>query len=241
MNVRVNTLLAALALIATAGAAHADPVTVGFTRITNNAGAVNPASQFSVVISDAGNGMVDFKFFNNVGIASSITAVYFADGTLLDIAQITSSSGVSFSQGASPGHLPSGENAGFVTTQGFTADSDPPVSHNGVNSASEWLNIRFTLQGSQTFEDTIASLQSGALKIGLHVQAIGPTGKSDSFVNDELPPTVVIPLPSAAGLADSFQQAHTGAGLRVGPCSFCPFSPWGGCRYPRSTARAFWR
>jgi hypothetical protein len=185
----------ALALVAACGVANADPVTLGFTRITNNA-SVDPASQFSVVVSDAGSGLVDFKFLNNVGIASSITDVYFEDGTLLAIAQITSSAGVSFSEGASPGNLPGGSAVGFVATTGFTADSDPPAAPNGVNSASEWLTIRYSLQGGQTFDDTIASLNNGSLRIGMHVQAIGTEGESDGFVN-----TVVIPLPTTAGLA----------------------------------------
>ena len=186
--------LVALALIAASGVAQASPVTLGFTRITSNAN-VDPASQFSVTVSDAGGGLVDFYFLNNVGIASSITDVYFEDGTLLAIAAISSSSGVSFSEGASPGNLPGGNVVGFVATTGFTADSDPPAAPNGVNSATEWLNIRYSLQGGQTFNDTIASLNNGSLRIGMHVQAIGNEGESDGFVN-----TVVIPLPTTAGL-----------------------------------------
>jgi hypothetical protein len=195
MKMAAKIGVVALALVAACGVANADPVTLGFTRITNNA-SVNPEAQFSVIVSDAGGGLVDFKFLNNVGIASSITDVYFEDGTLLAIAQITSSAGVSFSEGASPGNLPGGNAVGFVATTGFTADSNPPVSPNGVNTATEWLNIRYSLQGGQTFNDTIASLNNGTLRIGMHVQSIGTEGDSDGFVN-----TVVIPLPTTAGLA----------------------------------------
>lgn len=201
--------LAGAVVAAASLAAQADPVTVGFFRVTNNAGATNPASQMSCVVSDQGGGQVGFRFLNNVGIASSICDVYFDDGTLLAIASIASSSGVDFSQIATPGDLPGGNAVNFHTTQGFSADSNPPVSPNGVNSASEWLQINFTLQSAQTFADTIHSLQTGALRIGMHVQAIGQ-GFSDSFVDS--PPTITtVPLPTAASLG---MAGLLGAGLR---------------------------
>jgi hypothetical protein len=186
--------LVGLALVAACGVANADPVTLNFTRITANA-SQNVEAQLSVIVSDAGAGLVDFKFLNNVGTAASITDVYFADGTLLAIAQITSSAGVDFSVGANPANLPGGNGIGFFATTGFTADSNPPASANGVNTATEWLNIRYSLQGGQTFDDTIASLYDGSLRVGMHVQAIGDDGDSDGFVN-----TVTIPLPTTAGL-----------------------------------------
>jgi len=133
-----------------------------------------------------------FKFFNNVGIASSITDVYFDDGTLLGIATITSSAGVAFDDPATPGNLPSGNTASppFMTTANFSADSDTPIMANGVNSASEWLGITFNLINGKTYADTLAALGDGSLRIGLHVQAIGTTGGSDSYVN-------VVPVPGA--------------------------------------------
>ena len=177
-------------------------VTVGFTNITNN-GNTNVASQLSVDVTSGAGGTVNFKFFNNVGIASSITDIYFDDGTLLSIASITDSgAGVAFAAPASPGNLPGGNNASpaFVTTAGFSADSDPPVSANGVNASTEWVNINFTLQSGQTFADTIAALTDGSLRIGLHVQAIGTTDGSDSFVNKPVPEPTTLLL-SAIGLA----------------------------------------
>jgi hypothetical protein len=190
-------VVAASTLVALTGVAEASPVTVGFTRITNN-GPTNPAAQLSCVISDAGGGTVDFKFLNNVGIASSITDVYFDDGTLLAIASISQSSGVSFSTPASPGDLPGGGAVNFNTTAGFSVDSNSPTAPNGVDGGAEWMTVNFTLQGAQTFADTVASLQDGSLRIGLHVQAIGNNGESEGFVNN--PPTVLIPLPTTAAL-----------------------------------------
>jgi hypothetical protein len=143
-----------------------------------------------------------FTFKNNVGIASSITDVYFDDGTLLAMGQITSSTGVSFTALASPGDLPGHQdvNPPFVTTQGFSLDStsgQDGVKAHGVDAATEWLSVLFTLQGTQTYADTLAALANGSLRIGLHVQAIGATetfdGGSDSYVNT----VSVVPVPGA--------------------------------------------
>jgi len=181
-------------------------VSIGFTKITNN-GNTNVGSQLSVDVTAGAGGTVDFKFSNNVGTASSITDIYFDDGTLLAIASITDSgAGVAFDDPATPGNLPGGNNADpdFETTQRFgnilSADSNSPVSANGVNTKFEWVNINFTLQGGQTFADTIAALTDGSLRIGLHVQAIGTTGGSDSYVNKPVPEPTTLLL-SAIGLA----------------------------------------
>jgi hypothetical protein len=207
MHVR-NGVIALVALAGLAAAAEAGPI-YGFSRITANA-STDVASQLTVEVNDAGTSMgyqlVDFIFRNEGPSASSITGVYFADGTLLGIVQIVDSgSGVSFSQGASPANLPGGNAIGFVTTAGFAADSDPPVQPNGVNPG-EWLRIRFALQAGKDYQDTLDALQlgldqggvTGALRIGLHVQGI-VGGQSDSFVNGT--PISVVPLPTAGAMA----------------------------------------
>lgn len=210
MNVRklglASCVLGAATLLG-AGATSADAasVTYGFTRITSNS-SDSVASQLFVDVSDearlggpaVGGNQVRFSFRNEVGLASSITGVYFDDGTLLGIAGIYESSGVDFSQGASPGNLPGHNNItpAFETTAGFLADSDPPVSHNGVNASSEWLDIIFELKGTQTYADVLNAFTLGGadsgLRIGLHVQA-HEDGESDSYVNGP-----VVPTPTAA-------------------------------------------
>ena len=134
----VLSLLAVALLVAPA---QANP-SYGFTRITNNADA-NVASQLLVVVTDAGGGYVDFKFTNNVGIGSSITDIYFDDGSLLGISSIyDSGGGVSFAGPASPSNLPGGSAINFHTSAGaFSADSDTPIEANGVNAAGEWVSI----------------------------------------------------------------------------------------------------
>ncbi len=140
-------------------------------------------------------------FSNNGPADSSITGVYFDDGTLLGIAGLIDADddalgsfgdpGVDFSQGASPPDLPGGNAVGFQTTAGFLADSDPPVQPNGVNPG-QTLGVVFDLFGGD-FTDIVSELTTGELRIGIHVQGFA-TGGSESFVN--LP----IPEPGTAAL-----------------------------------------
>lgn len=193
---KIWMLMAALALLMVPVISQAD--LFGFYKLTNN-GNADVGGQLSVDVTVAGT-QVSFKFFNNVGIASSITDIYFDDGTLLGISSITDSGGgVAFSALATPGNLPGGNTASppFVTTGGFSLDSSAPgVSANGVDASTEWVAVLFNLQGSQTFADTIAALNDGSLRIGLHVQAIGITGGSDSYVNRIPEPGTVLLLGS---------------------------------------------
>jgi hypothetical protein len=182
---------AALATVLTAGSASAELFT--FHLITPN-GSNLPAGQLYVDVTDVGNDQVAFTFYNGVGVQSSITDIYFADGTLLGIADIENHNndgaiggGVAFSQGATPPNLPGPSNlfpnipAAF--TQAFTADSDAPVSSNGVNTAGENVMIIFDLINGQTYNDTLDALHDGSLLIGLHIQAFAD-GSSSSFVNN---------------------------------------------------------
>jgi hypothetical protein len=175
--------------------AQAGP-TYTFTNITHNnaTDAAIGESQLLAEVFNQGPGQVQFLFFN-VGLgASSIADIYFDDGSLLGIAAIDNSDpGVSFSQFANPSNLPGANNAlpSFITTAGFSMDSDPPAQPNGVNPG-EQLGIIFDLQGVQGYSDVLDELESGALRIGLHVQGFA-SGGSESFVNNPSP----VPAPSA--------------------------------------------
>lgn len=170
-------------------AAPASAVLIGFDCLTNNlAGDCTIGeAQLFVDVTDAGGGQVSFYFTNTGPAASSITDVYFDDGSLLGIATINQAVGVSFAQGASPPNLPGGEEADpdFETTAGFLADSDPPVQPNGVNPG-EWLEIVFNLVGGGTFADVLSELTDGTLRIGIHVQGYG-SGGSESLINVPAP------------------------------------------------------
>lgn len=191
----VHTWHAAIMFFAMALPAYA-ATTLQFYSITNNnaPNSTAGANQLFVEVSDpAGANNVLFRFGNLGPIASSITDVYFDDGTLLAIAGITNGTGVSFSQGAAPPNLPGANNATppFNVTAGFSADSNPPVSQNGVNPG-ENLSVLFSLQSGQEYATVITSLQTGALRVGMHVQSF-PNGGSESFVNL---PVATIPEPS---------------------------------------------
>ena len=193
-------VLPAATLLAAVVVTPVQAATLSFDCISdNNAGdCLIGETQLSVDVTDAGPGQVLFTF-NNVGLdASSIADVYFDDGTLLGIASIDNSDpGVAFTQGASPGNLPSGNNATppFVATAGFTADSDAPAQPNGVNPG-ESLGITFDLQSGGNFADVLAELANGDLRIGIHVQGYA-TGGSESFVNNP------VPVPAAVWLFGS--------------------------------------
>lgn len=165
-----------------------------FANITANnvADAAAGEAQLSVMVSDVGGGQVSFLFSNSGPAPMSITDVYFDDGSLLGIASITNGPGVDFSQGAAPPNLPGGNSISppFITSAGFSADSNPPAQPNGVNPG-EFLIITFDLIGGKTFADVIHELStSNELRIGIHVQGFAGGG-SESFVT---------PAPGALGL-----------------------------------------
>jgi len=168
--------------------------TYSFECITNN----NPVdaaigeAQLFVEVIDVGGGKVKFRFFNTGPLPSSICDVYFDDGALLGISDIINGSGVSFSELATPGDLPGGNSIipPFDVTEGFSADSDPPVQPNGVNPG-EWLDVVFQLQAGQVYANVLSNLDSGALRMGVHVQGYC-SGGSESYVNNGC-----IPAPGA--------------------------------------------
>jgi hypothetical protein len=180
-------LLALAGLLLPALPASALPL--GFACITGNlAGDCTIGeAQLAVDVTDEGGGQVRFTFTNAGPDATSITDVYFDDGSLLGIAQIVNGPGVDFSQMATPTNLPGANNVSppFQTTAGFSADSNPAVQPNGVNPG-ESLAIIFDLMGGQTYADVLNDLATGTLRIGIHVQGYA-SGGSESFVNGSAP------------------------------------------------------
>lgn len=181
-------------------------VTYGFDNITHNniAAETDGEANLKVEVIDLGSfnsvSQVQFRFTNTS--SSSLTDIYFDDGTLLGISSIyDSGAGVSFSRNASPPNLPAGDTVTppFVVTAGFLADSDPPVTKNGV-SVNEWLAINFNLINGKTFNDVLLALAlpnqgrgPNDLRIGVHVQRFESGGGSESFINTPH----VTPVPEA--------------------------------------------
>jgi len=200
---------AAVGMLLSAGA---QGVTLGFDCITNNYGpdCTTGEAQLTVIVSDPGGGEVLFHFKNAAGNASSITDVYWDDGSLLGLASLTNGPGVSFDSGCSPGNLPGGNgiSPAFQTTAGFCADSDPPVQPLGVNPG-EWLKVYFDLQLGKTFADVLADLASGELRIGIHVQGFSGGG-SESFVAVPEPTTLGLLAAGLAALSGSARRSRRG-------------------------------
>jgi hypothetical protein len=156
---------------------------------TNNGAYYNSPDLDTYVVVSNGLGMVDFTFYNESLISSSVAGIYFDDGSLLGIAAITNGPGTSFSKNATPGDLPGGAKVDppFVTTEEFCIDGDPPESHNGVNPVElgnplEWVRVSFELINGGTLSSVVAELNSGELRIGVHVIAL-PDGSRESAVN----------------------------------------------------------
>jgi hypothetical protein len=161
--------------------------------------------------------VVDFTFYNESLISSSLAGIYFDNGSLLGIAAITNGPGTSFSQPATPGDLPGGSQLDppFLTTNEFCIDGDPPVSHNGVNPTEpgdplEWVRVTFELIDDGTLSAVVDELKSGELRIGVHVMSL-PDGSSESAVNVPAPGTFV--LLGLGGLALLKGKRRASAGL----------------------------
>ena len=195
-----------------AAGAAAVPLSFG-TCVSNNSAADCAIGSAQIAVDVTGGpaaSQVSFTFTNSGSAAASITDIYFDNGTLLGIASIVNGSGVSFSQGASPGDLPAGNNASppFVATAGFTADSNPPAQPNGVNPG-ETVTIIFDLQSGGTLQDVLDELGDGRLRIGVHVQGFASSG-SEAFVNTPLPEPGALALLGAGllGLAWAGRRSH---------------------------------
>jgi MYXO-CTERM domain-containing protein len=201
MNKKAHVLALALGLAGATPIASAQIYAFDCITNTSTGNCAAGEAQLNVALSSSSGTQALFTFTNSGPAASSITDVYFDDGTLLGIAAVFNSSGVDFSQGAAPPNLPGGNTIGFNTTAGFNADSNPPTQPNGVNPG-ETLGILFNLQAGRTFSDVISDLASGALRIGVHVQGFG-NGGSESFVN------LAQPVPEASTLT------YLAAGLGV--------------------------
>lgn len=188
--------IAALAIwVCVVPSAFASTTTYAFNCLTNNNAANCVAGQaqlFMDVRNTLNPNQVLFEFRNVGPAASSIADIYFDDGSLLGISQIFNMSGVSFSVGASPGNLPgaNGASPAFATTAGFSADSDAPVSSNGVNPG-EKVGILFNLISGQTYTNVVNALGiaggTNGLRVGIHTQSFS-NGGSESFVNQSVSP-----------------------------------------------------
>ena len=198
MLTKISRLIFA-SLLLVAGPAYA--VTYSFQEITNNS-PINVGAQLSVDVTSVVGG-VQFKFQNTGPLASSIADIYFDNTGAFLGAPLTiigdSGAGVAFGLGASPGNLPGGNTVGFTATAGFMADSDSPVAPNGINPG-EGLTLQTALGAGQTFSTITQALDTGTLRIGLHLQALSD-GQSESYISSPVPePEIYAMLGAGLGL-----------------------------------------
>lgn len=208
----VGAVVLGLGSYASAGSVYS------FVQISNNAGmGVGGQLTFELladgdvndILDQIGPGQVGFLFKNNVGIASNVAEIYFDDGSLLGLASVFNSAGVTFVQDevdpVKPGELPGGNaiSPAFVTSQYFSVDIG---NGSGLNQASDSALIVFDLLNGKTVADTSAALSLGlsdggnpeALRIGMHIRSIGTTGQSDAYINNG-----IVPLPPSAWMGIS--------------------------------------
>jgi hypothetical protein len=189
-------LLLSVSLAHAGSAGATGSVALGFECVTRNLAGdcAIGESQLSLVLSDAGSGAVRFELSNAGPDGSVISEVYFDDGALLGATSIAAGPGVDFAPGARPPNLPGWRSLDpiFAATLGLAAESRPSPVMNGVGPG-EWLAVEFDLRPGRSFQDVLAELASGELRVGLHVIAFESRG-SESFVN--LP----VPEPGTGGL-----------------------------------------
>ncbi|MEG4067743.1 PEP-CTERM sorting domain-containing protein [Microcoleus sp. Pol11C2] len=162
------------------------------------------ANSFSFDVIDEGTSVL-FNIFNSGNTDASsmfIGKVLFDDNGYLSnaVANINNTGNVAFTGGASSDQLPQA-GTGFTTDYSFTRDNGG--GNKWAVQGSESLGVRFT----GNYANVVSALNTGALKLGLHVQAL-PGGKSDSYIstistsNTEATPEPLTML--AAGAAVGF-------------------------------------
>lgn len=208
----LTALLLGLSIQMPAYAALGDNMSLAFHNITTPAIAadvLDGETNLLLLVTDVGSNKVSFKF-TNYSNYSSLTDVYFDSGPLASIFSITSSAGVSFSQGSAPPNLPGG-NAVTPPFDGsaLTADANNPPPANGVQNSdvtNEQLTVTFNLLSGKTWNDVLISMAlpgfpvetpaNSWLRVGVHVQSF-QTGNSASFINNPITP---VPEPETSVL-----------------------------------------
>ncbi len=138
--------------------------------------------------SDVSGPRTRFQFTVSGLAQMTLARVYFDDGFLLGPAIEDSPPGVDFALAfPGPGELPGGNLAvpAFVADTEFNsgAVSSPPST--GVEPG-ESLGLVFDLMPADTTADVLSWLQSGELRVGVHVINFA-SGGSESFVNQPVP------------------------------------------------------
>ena len=183
------------------GSLTANAATISFTQITSN-GDTNVSSQLTADVSASGSNIL-FTFYNNVGIASSIKDIYFDFGNTNFFSSVSNdllllageSAGVSYSDGSNPPVLPGGNGSPLFFSVDASGGTTSPAL--GIDVSGEFAAFLGTTISGITLSDVLAGIDSGAFRLGLHVQAIDQlanvSGQSESYIN-------TVPVPAAGWL-----------------------------------------
>lgn len=192
-------------LLVPAGTLQATPVyRYPFQVFTADSGDFNnPKINMYMEVSN-GFEKVDFTFYNISSIPSSLARIYFDDGLLLGITSIINSPGTSFSEvfpGA--GNVPGAGllDPPFEANREFSIGAEAPPPDNGVNPPplNEWVQIKFDLDPGGTLEGVIGELNSGVLRVAIHIINL-PDGSSESAIAVPEPATMALLALGAAML-----------------------------------------
>jgi len=200
----VKSLLAVAGVAALSAVSAAPASAFSFSNI---AGGDTPGdayvNSFSFDVFNLGSSVL-FNIKNSGNAADPsmfISKVLFDDNGYLSApsANVGNIGEVAFSGGASNDQLPQGGN-NFTTDYAFSRNTGAGNAF-GIQGG-ESLGLRFT----GNYNNVIYALNSGALKLGLHVQAL-PNGQSDSYLSSSSGNTQDTPEPLtmlAAGAAVGF-------------------------------------
>lgn len=193
MKLNAGIKLGLMVTVLVFASAQASAIVLGFEAISNNAGNSGAfEAQLEVEILDIGGGEVSFEFFNlSGGIESFIAQVYWDDNALLDDFV---SLPADWAEPATPGNLPGGNTVSF--TAEFSSDADNSQETNGWHPGDGGTFV-MSLLGGLDFDDLLAQIANGDLRLGLHLQGMAGDnqGQSDAFIT---PPDEEIPVPEPA-------------------------------------------
>jgi len=203
----VKSLLAVAGVAAVSAVSAAPAWAFNFSNITGGDAVGDAyANSFGLTVENQG-GLAVFNIFN-FGYPSAsdifIAGVFFDDNGSLSSSSapwvnVNNFGDVRFSGGASNAQLPQGGNS-FTTDYAFFSDNGAGNAY-GVQ-AGEKLGLAF----AASYNNVVAGLTDGTLKVGLHVQAL-PNGASDSYISSNSGNTQNTPEPLtmlAAGAAVGF-------------------------------------
>lgn len=202
----INSLkatLAAVGMVSTLNIITATPASAfGFGNIAGGDTVGDTyKGNFGFDVSDGGNNSVLFKIFQTGTSDMFIGTVYFDVAktllTSVNSVNVGNVGNVNFTGGDSTANMPQGNIIGFSTDYAF--DNVNGAGNKWAVQGGESLGISF----NGNYANVLSAINSGALKVGLHVQNIN--GKSDTYVAD-----------NSGGTSEPVPEPLTMTGLALG-------------------------